>query len=236
MSDSLELPPRPQPPRPVGRSIAAWLNWFGIGRLIAAAVSVVVVAAGAFWLVRAPTPTPESTLPFAGQTSAAASTLPPPSTLLGIAVAEPSAASIVVVHVAGSVERPGIHELLSTRRVHDAIEAAGGVTPDGDLNGLNLAAPVTDGQRIYVPATGEVDPATVPSVAVTGGAELGRPIDLNRATATDLQTLPGVGPATASAIIDDRTRNGPFATVDDLDRVPGIGPSKLASIRDLVTV
>jgi competence protein ComEA len=236
MSDSLELPPRPQPPRRVGESVTAWLNWFGIGRLIAAGLSVVLVGAGAFWLVRAPAPTPESTLPFAGQTASAAPTLAPPSTIPGTEAADLVALTVVVVHVAGSVERPGVYELISASRIHHAIDAGGGVTPDGDLNGLNLAAPVVDGQRIYVPATGEVDPATVPSVVTVGEAVASGPIDLNQASAVDLQTLPGVGPATATAIIDDRTRNGPFATVDDLDRVPGIGPSKLALLRDLVTV
>jgi competence protein ComEA len=122
--------------------------------------------------------------------------------------------------------------------VHTAIDAAGGATTVADLDGLNLAAPVVDGQRIYVPIAGEVDPVAVPSGPVAGGdpSAPDAPIDLNRAGIADLETLPGIGPATAAAIVDDRDRNGPFASVDDLDRVPGIGPAKLGALRDLVTV
>ena len=125
-----------------------------------------------------------------------------------------------------------MHVLVEGDRVIDAIAAAGGETPGADIQVLNLAAPVVDGQRIHVPLEGEapeVDPGG-PAGTATG------PIDINRAPAEVLETLPGIGPATAAAIIDDRTRNGPFATVDDLDRVSGIGPATLSRLRDLVTV
>lgn len=92
-----------------------------------------------------------------------------------------------------------------------------------------------------MPLLGEVDPATVPSGVsppdgLSGGASATQPIDLNRATVLEFEALPGVGPATAAAIVGDRDQNGPFASIDDLDRVPGIGPAKLAALRDLVTV
>jgi competence protein ComEA len=238
MAESQQLPPRPVPPRRPGDLAGAWLSWFGVGRLITTACCVLIVGAGAYWLVRAPAPAPEAGLPFAAsattsQSGMLNSTLPPP------AAAAPTDDDVrIVVHVAGAVRAPGVYELGPADRVHDAVTAAGGAAVDADLEGLNLAAPVSDGVRIYVPVVGEIDPAGVPSGIGVDGAQRApsSPVDLNRCTAVELEALPGVGPATAAAIIDDRQRNGPFASVEDLDRVSGIGPAKLAALRDLVTV
>jgi competence protein ComEA len=198
---------------------------------------VAVVVAGGYWLTRAPTMPTESILPVArsASTPAPAATLPAP------ARATPAADATdrdIVVHVAGAVVRPGVYQVGAGARVNTAIEAAGGSSPEADLDGLNLAALLVDGQRIYVPIVGEIDPAAVPVGApVAQGSQVPTgPLDLNVATVVELDTLPGVGPATAAAIVDDRDRNGPFASVDDLERVPGIGPAKLASLRDLVSV
>lgn len=245
-SSELHTPPRPEPPRRWGETFAAWLAWFGLGRLIASAVCVAVVLAGVAWLVRVP-PTPtEASLPFGGAGSgpgsdATVATLPVPVTATA-ATSTPSVPVEVVVHVAGQVARPGVHQLAAGARVDDAIRSAGGPTPDADLDGLNLAAGLVDGQRIYVPVVGEVDPASVPSgtqppvVGAVAATTPSGPLDLNVATVDELDALPGIGPATAAAIVDDRNRNGPFASVGDLERVPGIGPAKLAAIVDLVTV
>ena len=256
MHDTPELPPRPAPPRRPAHVASAWLTWFGVGRLAVVACCVVIVAGGGYWLVRSPTPSTEAGLPFAqpgdpassGGTNSPGATLPAPSvpddTGDTASEASPDPPTSIVVHVAGAVTGPGVYRLSGDPRVHTAIEAAGGATADADLDGLNLAAPVGDGQRIYVPVAGEVDPADVPSDAIApidvgggapGAAIAAGPIDLNVASAAELEQLPGVGPATAGAIVDDRDRNGPFASVDDLDRVPGIGPAKLDAIRDLVT-
>jgi competence protein ComEA len=132
-----------------------------------------------------------------------------------------------------------VYELAPGARVRDALEAAGGPTADAAEHELNLAAPLTDGTRMYVPAAGEE--VAGPLVVAPAGAgdespgATGGPVDVNRATVEELVTLPGVGPATATAIVEDRARNGPFAGVEDLDRVPGIGPAKLDALRDLVT-
>ncbi len=231
------LPPRPAPARAPVETLAAWLAWFGVTRLILCAASVAVVVGGAAWLLHTPAPDATAGLPVtAGAGTAPAVTLPPPSTLAAPATDPPGP---LYVHVAGAVQHPGVYPVSSGARVDAAVAAAGGVTPDGDLDALNLAAPLADGQRVYVPVIGEVDPSTVagaPGAAPAGSSAPSGPLDLNAATTDDLERLPGVGPATAAAIVDDRTNNGPFATVDDLERVPGIGPAKLAALRDYVTV
>lgn len=145
-----------------------------------------------------------------------------------------TAASKVVVHVAGAVRAPGLHSLSPGARVADALAAAGGPTLDADLDRVNLAAAVADGQRVVIARIGEAIDADGPA---SGPGETGSgPVNLNQADAAALDSLPGVGPATASAIVDHRRRNGPFRTVDDLLSVRGIGPSKLDALRDLVTV
>ena len=233
-----QLPPRPAPPQRPFDVVQRWLAWVGLGRLVLAAVSVGVVSAGLFWLVRTEPPPVEASLPMTAATPPA-TTLPPPEPPGLPADTDIAATTRLIVHVAGAVVSPGVHELDAGARVLDAVRAAGGPDGDADLDGLNLASPLVDGQRVYVPVAGEVDPASVPSGAAAGASEpVGPtgPLDLNTATAELLESLPGVGPATAAAIVDDRDRNGPFASVDDLDRVPGIGPAKLAALRDLVTV
>lgn len=138
-----------------------------------------------------------------------------------------ASAGELIVHVSGAVAVPGVYTLSATARIVDAVDAAGGASPGADLHQLNLAAVLVDGQQIRVPLPGEV---VVPDTAA-GGQSSG-PVDVNRADSVQLQTLPGVGPATAEAIISFREENGPFRTIEDLLDVPGIGPSKLAAIAD----
>ena len=233
---------RPEPASNVSERAQAWIGWFGLGRLIASAVAVLIVCGGAYWLVRTPPPPIEAALPRVEAAGSPVLTLPVPVPVPVAAAPEVSAAapSRVTVHVAGSVVTPGVYELASGARVHEAIDRAGGMIGDADVDTLNLAAPLADGSRIYVPAAGEDVSAVVliemPFVASAVDAGPVGPVNVNRATAADLVDLPGVGPATSTAIITERQRNGPFLSVDDLERVPGIGPAKLASIRDLVTV
>jgi len=151
-----------------------------------------------------------------------------------VASSSPSARSRaapgLVVDVEGAVRRPGLVRLPSGSRVADAVARAGGTTRHADRNGVNLAAPVSDGQQVIVPRSG----ATGGAPAGTGGVAAAGPVSLSSATAEELDTLPGVGPVTAQKIVDYRTQHGAFRSVDELDAIPGIGPARLADLRGLV--
>jgi competence protein ComEA len=164
-------------------------------------------------------------VPPAGR--AAAST-PPRQPAVG-EVADTSAT--VVVSVVGSVARPGLVTLPTGSRVAAAVEAAGGLGPDADPASVNLAAVVSDGQQIVVGAPGSAVAGADAGAAAAPGGKL----DLNRATAAELDALPGVGPVLAQRIVDHREQ-GPFTSVDQLDDVPGIGPARAAELAELVTV
>ena len=225
---------RPVPPRSLAERARAWVVWFGVGRLIAASVATVVVGVGGIWLVRTPPPATEASLPRASATTSAVTS--DPRDAPERAPATPPSDRTVLVHVAGAVVEPGVYQLLGDARVRDALVAAGGPTETADWNALNLAATVTDGTKVYVPTFGEeLPPSLASSLADPSGSVPTGPIDVNAADAAALDSLPGIGPATAAAIVTERERNGPFVDIDDLDRVPGIGPAKLAALRDLVT-
>ncbi len=133
----------------------------------------------------------------------------------------------LVVDVAGAVRRPGLYHLATGTRIADAVAIAGGATAKADTTLVNLAAPLADGEQVLVPARG--------AAAVSDGSPSpAAPLDLNTASAEQLDALPGVGPATAQKIVDYRQQHGPFRSVDELEGVPGIGPSKLAQLKGLV--
>lgn len=144
---------------------------------------------------------------------------------------EPSPAASVVVHVAGEVREPGVVSLPSGARVADAVRAAGGLRKGGRLGPTNLARVLADGERIEIGAPS--DGSTPGAGASPGG---GGPVDLNTATAAQLDQLPGVGPVTAAKILAWRAEHGRFSVVDELAEVPGIGPKTLEELRPLVTV
>lgn len=143
----------------------------------------------------------------------------------------------IFVHVGGAVREPGLYRLSDGARVDDAVRAAGGVLEDADLDGLNLAAKVKDGEKVLVPARGR-DPGGGAGAAggSAGSGAQGGLVNLNTATLADLDTLPGIGPALAQRILDHREKNGGFRAVEDLLEVPGIGPKKFEELRDMVTV
>ncbi len=144
----------------------------------------------------------------------------------------------VIAHVAGAVVTPGIVTLLEGQRVSDAIGAAGGALPDADLDQINLAARVADGERIFVPVRG----APIITAANSGGAGVGSgnspsgPIHINSATSAELETLPGIGPSLASAIIKLRADRGGFRSVGDLRDVPGIGDARFSQLESQVAL
>lgn len=135
--------------------------------------------------------------------------------------------AVVIVHVAGAVNTPGVIELPENSRVLDALERAGGATEEADLTGINLARIVFDGEQILVPLPGEIRPPGSPGVADAL-------VSLSRADQATLETLPGVGPATAGRIMAWREKNGPFVSIEDLLAVSGIGPATLEGMRDRV--
>lgn len=151
------------------------------------------------------------------------------------------AGGALVVDVAGAVKQPGVHRLPPGSRVADAIDASGGALAGTDLSPLNLARRLTDGEQIRVglPATAPPPESDAPATGgrgrgKKGAASGGAPVSLSHATADQLQTLPGIGPALAQRILDWRTQHGTFTSPDDLQQVPGIGPRKFAQLRGLV--
>ena len=228
------------------KQVSYWVSFIGVTRLIIGLLATTIASAGIWLLVRPSAPLVESVVPHASGVGIVMplSTLPTPLT--------------VRIHVAGAVVRPGVYTVSSSARVVDAVTAAGGATSNADLERINLAQKIVDTEQVFVPFRSSrttkvtVSPrlrpsrTTVPTSvpAVTGAVPIiGAPIttlspliNLNSATSDQLDTLPGVGPSTAKAIISYRNRKGPFGKVEDLLNVPGIGPAKVGAIRDQVTV
>jgi competence protein ComEA len=144
----------------------------------------------------------------------------------------------MLVNVVGAVPRPGLYELPEGSRVHDAVDAAGGLLADADASSINLAAPLEDGELLAIPFVGGGEALTRSSdtglaTDVPANPDL---ININTATVEELDNLPGIGPTTAQKIIDYRTENGPFQQIEDLLNVSGIGPSTFEQLKDLITV
>ena len=159
------------------------------------------------------------------------SAVPPPVRVS--APARTATAAQLYVNVVGAVRRPGLYRLPEGARVADALARAGGVTRRAQVELVNLAARVADGEQVVVPRRGAAGGAPVATGG--GGAASSGPVHLNSATIEQLDALPGVGPVTAQKIVDYRQEHGGFKSVDDLDAVPGIGPARLENLRGLVT-
>ncbi len=142
-----------------------------------------------------------------------------------------------VVHVDGAVAEPGVYELSgSDVRVTDAVEAAGGLLEDADTTGINLASPLVDGSKVHVPWHQEAPEEVVSGTSSGLSQAVPGLVNINMATEAELCALPGVGEATASAIVRDRETNGPFASPEDVMRVSGIGEKKFERMKDMICV
>lgn len=155
-----------------------------------------------------------------------------------IPLSPPPSPQPLTVQLSGAVLRPGVYSLPPGSRLQDGIQAAGGLSPDADASTLNLAAPLQDGARVHVPALSSTStdnpatrssslPETVPAEAL---------ININTASLSELESLPGIGPTLAQRIIDYRQANGPFAAIEAIQDVPGIGLGKFEQIRGLISV
>ena len=259
--DDLRLQPWPAgddaDPGATRSSSPPWARW-GLVLILGA------VAVGVGWWLLSPGPAPvERLMPAArrpvSSSSSSSSGLPTAGgsgsvPVAGVQSATSSSPVPLVVQAAGAVNQPGVYRLEVGARVDDLLRAAGGAGPEADLDRVNLAAPLSDGERLWVPRRGEPEIPTVVngsagSAPGTGSASGGDrssrtggsggavgPVNLNTATADELDALPGVGPATAAAILAHREEHGPFRAVDDLLDVRGIGEAKLEQLRPLVSV
>lgn len=154
----------------------------------------------------------------------------------------------IIVHITGAVKKNGIVKLKDGARIYDAIEMAGGSTDDADLSKINLAYVLEDGQKVYIPKIGEINQENAEEEYITfeygnnkniiqdynkGGNEK---VNINTANQTELETLPGIGTATAEKIIDYRNKNGKFSSVEDIQNVKGIGNAKYENIKESICV
>ncbi|MBN1658471.1 MAG: ComEA family DNA-binding protein [Anaerolineae bacterium] len=188
---------------------------------------VVVALAGAAWFQVRRTPTQSILLSPATAGSETATPFPT------------STPSPLRIYVSGAVRHPEVYILQPGAIVKDALLAAGGASDDADLDRINLAAPVGDGQHVHVPRYGEAAVTALPSDpygsrAAPGG--VGERVNINTATQAELETLPGIGPSLAARIVAHREAHGPFAAPEDVTEVSGIGPAIFEKIRDLITI
>jgi len=201
--------------------MADWLERYR-GYILIVLLNLVVLG-GMFFFLRRPEPKPIFIL-----------TPEPTATPLPTPTPRP-----LCVYVSGAVAHPNVYELLSGSIVKDAIEAAGGPTDEADLNSINLARRVHDEEQIYVPREGEESPPVSPpsgSSLPLSSSQGGGKVNINTATAAELDTLPGVGPSIAQRIIDYRTTNGPFKSIEDIKDVRGIGDATFEEMKDKITV
>lgn len=192
------------------------------GSALAGALLTAIVCGGIVFFWRKPTPPPIVLHA-------------PPTPTIPTPEPTPTPAPLVVF-VSGAVQSPGVYELPNGARVVDALARAGGFAPDANVDVVNQAAMLRDGDQLHVPTVAEEAAAPQPGVRSQeieiGLSGSGAPVNVNTATLEELDALPGIGPTRAQAIIEGR----PYASVDELERVPGIGPATLEELRPLITI
>ena len=211
------------------KKLQTTIKWFGLSRLIGSFLSLIAVALAGWWLLRIPPPPPEDSIPIASTV-----------TTLSFAMSSSQATALIseiTVHIAGAVKTPGVYQFRLGARINDGVVAAGGATAQADLDSVNLAMLLSEGIQIYIPKRNEkphivVQPRFTNPTSSNDATDkqLQVSININTATAIELEQLAGVGPSTAKAIIAFREKNGLFKTVEDLLNVRGIGPAKLSEI------
>ena len=255
--DARAMPPRPAfvvgaHDAPLDRLSERFREWRGDARFGVVVLVLVAVVAGVVWYrigigggadaaTAAPSPPAHTTTRASatGTTSGTTSGTTIGRTTGGSGNRASAATGTIVVHVAGAVVHAGVVELAANARVIDAIEAVGGAQADGDLDRLNLAAKLADGERVYVAKVGQADPGVAVDSGGASGAAAGTPgakINLNTATQAQLETLPGIGPTYAQAIIAERQARGGFKSVNELRNVRGIGDKRFSQLEPLVSV
>ncbi|MWA04430.1 ComEA family DNA-binding protein [Actinomadura sp. LD22] len=237
---------QPQSAQPPSARLRSGPEKANVRVLAVLAMIAALVAGGYLWLAR-PRPDPAPTSADAAATEVPAPPAPSGASPNAVpAGAVSSGPASVVVHVLGKVKHPGVVTLPSGSRVEEAIKAAGGVRPGVGTGTLNLARKLVDGEQIPVgvrlpsPAPGAPPPGGPPGSAASGSPGTpgtpGTPVDLNTATAAQLDQLPGVGPVLAQRIVDYRTQHGGFHSVDQLQDVDGIGARRFADLKPMVRV
>jgi competence protein ComEA len=219
-------------PQRLRAQIASALDWYGPARALATAGSVVAVCIGAWWLLRAPSPPLEASLPFAGASNVASSVMAdiPTATLALPGIVPEALGSVardITVHVIGAVVAPGVYTLVASSRVVDAVEAAGGATAQADLSSLNMALPLADADQVYVPPrSGNTARPVPPTTKVRRTNPTVVTVPQAIASATTFPTPTGaVSSPSPSAVVNINT-----ADVALLETLPGVGPSTAKSI------
>ena len=216
------------------KKLQTTIKWFGVSRLIGSLMSLIAVALAGWWLLRIPPPPPEDSIPVASTATTVSFDLSSSQTTV---FGSTSLNSEITVHIAGAVKTPGVYQFRLGARINDGVVAAGGATVQADLDSVNLAMLLSEGIQIYIPKRNEKPHIVVQprftNLTTSNDAtdkQLQVSININTATAIELEQLAGVGPSTAKAIIAFREKNGAFKSVEDLLNVRGIGPAKLSEI------
>ena len=139
--------------------------------------------------------------------------------------------NFILIHISGYVKNPGLVKLKDGSRINDAIESAGGLSNNADLTNINLAYILEDGEKIYIPKKGEEIENSLINISINSSK-----ININKATQSELETLPGVGPSTALKIINYREKNGKFSKIEDIKNISGVGDAKYENIKDYISV